>query len=90
MRTLTDYQWIILWEIDDTPNRVWTRTDRWFLGEYGDITLQVHLLLRRELIALAPAGDPNVVNVTEAGRQALEKRDYLQVLERLNRDWVRP
>lgn len=89
MRTLTDHQWIVLWEIDDTPNRVWRRGDLWFLGERDEITSQVRTLLYRDLIALAPAADPNVVNVTEAGRRALEQRDYLQVLERLNRDWIR-
>lgn len=86
-RYLTDYQWITLWEIDDHPAGVWRRGDLWFkrMGTRDiEITLQVKVLLQRGLIVLAPESSANVAEVTEAGRRALEARDYMLVIDRWN------
>lgn len=87
MRGLTDYQWIILWEINDTPGRVWTRDSEWFMvGTHRDhkITLQVRKLLQRDLVSLNPSRDGDLLQVTGLGREALAQRDYTKVIDRWN------
>lgn len=87
MRGLTDYQWIILWEINDTPGRVLVRQDDWFMvGTHRDhkITLQVKILLQRDLVMLNPNRDGDPLLITYTGQDALSKRDYMTVIDRWN------
>lgn len=83
MRGLTDYQWIILWEIEDHPASVWRRDERWFL-RHRDITLQIKALLQRDLIILTAQYEIDLVQVTDGGIRALAQRDYKDVLNRWN------
>lgn len=85
--SLTDYQWIILWEIDDTPGRVFCRDSDWFLvGTHRDhkITLQIKKLLQNDLVALNPSRDGDLLQITGLGKEALAQRDYMAVLNRWN------
>lgn len=83
MRSLTDYQWIILWEIEDRPAAVWRRDEHWFLRE-RKITLQIKALLQRNLIRLTGDCDDDLVSITKEGKTALSQRDYKDVLNRWN------
>lgn len=88
-RALTDYQWIILWELQDHGSCVFWRDGNWFLvsGRLNvRVSDQVRALLQRRLITMTVGnvGTDNPLQVTEAGRAALEARDYLAVLDRWN------
>lgn len=87
MRDLTDLQWIILWEIDDAPERVWRRDDGnqndWFIGE-ANVTQQVTRLLVRGLIEYTVQPNLSLLAITPDGQKALERRDYFQVIDRFN------
>lgn len=89
MRSLTDYQWIILWEIEDRPAAVWRRDEEWFLAgphQYRDrkVTLQIKALLQRDLVSLTSDREDDLLRVGEAGKKALSQRDYKDVLNRWN------
>lgn len=89
MARLSDYQWLILWELNDHPASFWRRGDEWFWTAAGvnlKVTFQVRKLLERGLIAVSGTGYPDPLHVTWPGKQALLQRDYLDVVNRVNGD----
>ena len=88
-RPLTDYQWIILWELQDHGGSVFWRDGNWFMvsgPQNVRVSDQVRALLQRKLIILTPGnvGTDNPLRITQAGQDALEARDYMAVLDRWN------
>lgn len=83
MRVLTDCQFVILWEIDDTPERVWRRDEKWFLADL-DVTTTVKALLIKDMIELTAGHNPSLLAITPKGQEALARRDYFQVIDRFN------
>lgn len=86
-RALTDYQWIILWEIAEGPDRVWMRDGDWFISLGGvqlKISDQVRVLYDRDLIELTPPAHTDLIYVTADGHAALAARDYMAVIDRYN------
>jgi len=86
MSRLTDYQWLILWELADSPGRFWRREDDWMItGTHRDhkVTLQIEKLMGMGLIAESPDAE-NLLYVKAEGLRHLQLRDYMDVLNRQN------
>lgn len=87
MARLPDYQWLILWELDDHPASFWRRGDQWIWTSGGKdlkVTLQIRKLLQLGLLVPAGPADTDVLNVTPEGKRALTLRDYTEVADRWN------
>lgn len=84
---LTDFQWLVLWELDDHPASFFRRNIDWFWitgASQLKVSQQIMKLAQRDLIVFAGPADPNPLNVTGAGKLALLQRDYMDVLNRVN------